>query len=68
MGLSERELVVTRAELDELNDLLYVLETAVEDVEADLAGSPTKAEYADAVRWLLDAAKPLVARGIRTGS
>ena len=33
---------MTRAELDGLRDQLYMLEAAVEDVERDLAGSPTK--------------------------
>lgn len=61
LGLSESELVMTRAELDRLHDLLYVLEAAVEDVERDLRGSPTKREYVEAVDWLLDAARPLTA-------
>jgi hypothetical protein len=59
-GLAEHELVVTRAELDDLHDRLYVLESAIEDVERDLAGTPTIREYRDAVAWLLDAARPLV--------
>ncbi len=59
-GLSEAELVVTRQELDELHDKLYVLEAAIEDVERDLAASPTKQDYVDAVAWLLEAARPLV--------
>lgn len=62
VGLTEAELVVARAELEELRDQLYVLEAAVEDVERDLAGSPTKQDYIDAVAWLLDAARPLAAR------
>jgi hypothetical protein len=60
--LAESELVVTRAELDELHDLLYVLEAAVEDVERDLSSATTATEYHEAVDWLLDAARPLVAR------
>ena len=36
-GLAEHELVVTRGELDDLHDKLYVLEAAVEDVDRDLA-------------------------------
>lgn len=59
-GLAEHELVVTRAELDELHDRLYELEAAVEDVERDLADSPSAQDYRDAVAWLLDAARPLV--------
>jgi hypothetical protein len=62
LGLSERDLVVTRAQLDALHDQLYVLEAAVEDVERDLAGSPTKQDYAEAVEWLLDACRPLLTR------
>ena len=62
MGLTETELVVARRQLEELHDALYVLEAAVEDVERDLAGTPTKHDYADAVSWLLQAARPLVGR------
>jgi hypothetical protein len=59
-GLAEHELIVTRQELDELHDRLYVLEAAVEDVEHDLADDPSPGEYRDAVAWLLDAARPLL--------
>ena len=52
---------MTRQELESLYDQLYVLEAAIEDVERDLAGSPSKQDYADAVTWLLQAARPLVA-------
>jgi len=58
--------VVARSELDGLHDGLYVLACAVEDVERDLAerGSPTVGELADALTWLLDAARPLSDREI----
>ena len=59
VGLSEDELILTRQTMDSLRDRLYVLEAAIEDVERDLAGAPTKADYRDAVDWLLMAAKPL---------
>lgn len=59
-GLAEHELVVTRSELDDLLDKLYVLEAAVEDVDRDLAERPGLREYQDAVAWLLDAARPLI--------
>jgi hypothetical protein len=59
VGLAEHELVVTRNELDELHDLLYVLEAAVEDTERDLAEATTAAEVRSAAAWLLDAARPL---------
>ncbi len=57
--MSEHELVLTRSEIDSLRDRLYVLEAAVEDVDRDLAGSPTKADYREAIGWILDAARPL---------
>ena len=64
-GLAEHELVVTRAELDELHDLLYVLEAAVEDVDRDLAGAkPSATETREALDWLLDAARPLTHRRV----
>jgi hypothetical protein len=59
-GLAEHELVVTRAELDDLHDRLYVLETAVEDVERDLQDATTLRDYQAAITWLLDAARPVV--------
>jgi hypothetical protein len=62
VGLTETELVIARRELEELSDQLYVLEAAIEDVDRDLAGSPGKQDYADAVGWLMQAARPLVGR------
>jgi len=59
-GLSESELIVARTQLDDLRDRLYVLEAAVEDVERDLAEPHGEQELEDAVRWLLDAARPLL--------
>ncbi len=62
VGLTESDLVIARSELDALRDQLYVLEAAVEDVDRDLADpSPSKQDYADAVAWLLQAARPLAA-------
>jgi hypothetical protein len=61
LGLSEEELIVARQSLDDLRDRIYVLEAAIEDVERDLAaGDPSEQELQDAVRWLLEAARPLV--------
>jgi len=62
IGLSEGELVVARTALDELHDALYVLESAVTDVERDLAADDGLQAHREAVAWLLDAARPLVAR------
>ncbi len=54
---------MTRTELDCMRDDAYVLACAVRDVERDLAGEPTMQDYQDAVRWLIEAAKPLVGSG-----
>jgi hypothetical protein len=60
LGLSETELVVARAELDDLRDQLYVLEAAIEDVERDLAEADGEADLRAALDWILAAARPLV--------
>jgi len=62
LHLSETELVVQRAELDRLRDQIFVLRCAVEDVEGDLdpKGDPTTRDFKAALRWILDAARPLV--------
>lgn len=63
LGLSEQELIVTRHALEDLRDRLYVLETAVEDVERDLEEGDTEQVLRDALGWLLAAARPLVEHG-----
>jgi hypothetical protein len=61
LGLGETELVVARSELEELRDALYVLEAAVEDVDADLAaGGTDPTEVRRSLDWLLTAARPLL--------
>ncbi len=62
VGLSEADVIVARAELDELRDHLWVLEQTVRDVEADLAPASTADELRDALGWLLHAVRPLLAR------
>lgn len=62
LQLSETELIVTKDELDQLHDELYVLACAVNDAERDLAAAGTKPdvrELKEIVDWLLDAARPL---------
>ena len=62
LQLNEDELIVTKAELDQLHDELYVLACAVDDVERDLAAagkSPQAKEIAEMLQWLLDAARPI---------
>lgn len=60
--MSEDDVIVSRRDLDELHDRLYVLEAAIEDVERDLAGDAGLREYEEAVAWLLEAGRPLVDR------
>jgi hypothetical protein len=60
LGLSESELIVARAELDDLRDKLYVLETAIEDVERDLAEAEGEQDLREALEWILAAAHPLI--------
>jgi tetrahydromethanopterin S-methyltransferase subunit G len=54
------QVVVSEQDLRSVHDRLYRLESAVEDVLADLAGHPGAAEYRSAVEHLLDAAQDLV--------
>jgi hypothetical protein len=61
LELSDGELVIARAALDELHDQLYVLACAVADTDADLAAtpSPSARESRRMLDWLLEAARPL---------
>jgi hypothetical protein len=60
LGLSEQDLVVTREALNRLHDQLYVLECAIEDVEADLAADDGPEGLRRCLDWLLENARPLV--------
>jgi len=60
-GLDEGEIIVTRARLDGLQDKLWVLACAVQDVDGDLQVANESGDYQAALDWLLDAARPLVA-------
>lgn len=70
LHLAEGELVVARRELDALRDDLYVLACAVDDVDRDLgvSGEPTRQQLAEALEWLLEAARPLRDREVRPPS
>ena len=52
---------MTRSELDDLHDALYVLACAVQDVRRDLEATqkPSARELAEMLRWILDCADPL---------
>lgn len=69
LQLNETELIITKAELDELHDELYVLACAVEDVERDLVAAgkrPPPGDVAQMLSWLLDAARPIRDRELST--
>lgn len=68
LQLNEDELIITKAELDELHDELFVLACAVNDVERDLSGAggkPHPKELNEMLAWLLDAARPVRDRELR---
>ena len=68
-GLDDGDVIVDRRRLEELQGALYCLQAAVDDVDRDLAESSEPADVADALRWLMENARPLVDMWIepRTG-
>lgn len=58
-GLGPHDALVDRTTLTRLNDRLYVLEAACDDVRRDLAETPDVDAYRAAVVHLLEAALPL---------
>jgi hypothetical protein len=58
-GLGDDDVIISRAHLEELQGALYCLQAAIEDVDRDLAASSTPREVHDALRWLLDNARPV---------
>jgi len=62
LQLNEHELIITKSELDQLHDELFVLACAVDDVERDLAAAgakPSVKECTEMLRWLMAAARPI---------
>ena len=69
LQLNEDELIVTKAELDQLHDDLFVLACAVDDVDRDLASAgkaPGTSEVKEMLSWLLEAARPIRDRELQT--
>lgn len=69
LQLNENELIVTKAELDQLHDELFVLACAVDDVDRDLASAgkgPGANEVREMLTWLLEAARPIRDRELPT--
>jgi hypothetical protein len=62
VGLDESQVVIARRDVDALHDRLYELESAIEDVDNDLADAaeaPGSDDYRQALEWLLATARPL---------
>ncbi|MGB3734970.1 MAG: hypothetical protein WA964_08450 [Ilumatobacter sp.] len=68
LALGTNEIVVRRDELDRLHDDLYMLGCAIDDIERDLDAKPSNRELAEALAWILQAAKPLREREISAPS
>jgi hypothetical protein len=62
LQLNEDELIITKAELDQLHDELFVLACAVDDVDRDLASAgkaPGTSAVNEMLGWLMEAARPI---------
>jgi tetrahydromethanopterin S-methyltransferase subunit G len=58
--LPNGQVIVSEDDLQKVHDRLYLLESAIEDVDADLAGDPGPKAYRAAFDHLYEAAKDLV--------
>ncbi len=58
-GLGDDDVIVDRSRLEALQGALYCLQAAVEDVDRDLGAEHDDKDVADALRWLLENARPL---------
>lgn len=68
LNLSENELVVARAELDDLKDRLYVLQCAVDDARRDLsAPRHTVKSLTEILEWVIEAAEAVTSTDLRAG-
>jgi len=60
LGIPAGQVVVSEADLQSLHDRLYRLESAIEDVRADLGGKPGARAYREAFEHLYDSATDLL--------
>ncbi|HTT89676.1 MAG TPA: hypothetical protein VMF65_08965 [Acidimicrobiales bacterium] len=60
LGLAESDLIIARKAMEGLDDLLFVLSCAIEDVESDVALDGSPEQVWRSLGWLLEAARPLV--------
>ena len=68
-GLGDDDLIVSRAQLEELQSRLYCLQAALEDVDRDLEVDDTVEGKSEALSWLQENARPVAEMWIepRTG-
>ena len=59
LGLSEYELVVTRADLDALRDQVFVLRRTIADAQRALGRGADGREAHELLGWIVEAAAPL---------
>lgn len=69
-GLGDEDVIVDRAQLEDLQGRLYCLQAALEDVDRDLERSAEPREITEALAWLQENARPLAEVWIepRTGA
>ena len=58
-GLGDDDLIVSRAQIEDLQSRLYCLQAALEDVDRDLERSSEPDDVAEALAWLLENARPV---------
>lgn len=57
-GLGSDDLMVGRTAVEDLQSALYCLQAAIEDVDRDMAADSSPTATKDALRWLLENARP----------
>lgn len=67
-GLGDDDVIVDRQRLEEVQDALYCLQAAIEDVDRDIAGRPAAREVREALDWLLVNARPVAQQWIEPRS
>lgn len=60
LGLAESDLIVARKAMEALDDLLFVLNCAIADVDNDLALDGSPDQLRRSLDWLLESARPLL--------
>ena len=58
-GLGDDDLIVSRAQVEELQSRLYCLQAALQDVDRDLAMSDGPDDVREALAWLRENAQPV---------